>query len=221
MLFYVFLCFGVLCWCIVDFFNCIVSFIYVVVVIYMCVWCLLMWGVLLENVGGANTMAYLECMTLLLGYFVYDFFYCLLNNEVENVVYYMFIVGGFVSGVIIGRSGFELVGCLFLMEVSNSSLYLCFMLCELNMKDSFLVMLNDLLFVLLFLFCWFIVGLLLVWWTVVNDSNTYIVKAGVFGIFVVFVMWGWCIIMMIVCMVKKLFGGVKVKKVWVIVVDFM
>ena len=99
------------------------------------------------------------------------------------------------------------------MEVSNPSLHLRSMLRELNMKDSLLATLNDLLFALLFLLCRLIVGPPLVWRTVVNDSNTYIVKAGALGIFIVSVMWGWRIIMMIVRTVKKLFGGAKAKKV--------
>ena len=212
-LLYVFLRFGVLRRRTADFSNRTVSFIHAVVAIYMCARCLPTWGALLENVGGANTTAHLECMTLSLGYFVYDFFYCLLNNEVENVVHHMFTVGGLASGVITGRSGPELVGCLFLMEVSNPSLHLRSMLRELNMKDSLLATLNDLLFALLFLLCRLIVGPPLVWRTVVHDSNTYIVKAGALGIFVVSVMWGWRIIMMIVRTVKKLFGGAKAKKV--------
>jgi hypothetical protein len=195
-----------------DFANRVVSFIHAVVAIYMCVRCLPRWSALIENVGGVNTVEHLECLTLSLGYFVYDLLYCMLNNEIENVVHHLFTVGGLASGVITGRSGPELVGCLFLMEVSNPSLHARFMLRELGMKDSLVSTLNDLVFALLFLFCRLIVGPPLVWRTIVNESNTYIVKAGALGILVVSVMWGWRIIMMIVRTCKKLFGGGKKDK---------
>ena len=65
---------------------------------------------------------------------------------------------------------------------------------------------------ILFLFCRLIVGPPLVYKTVVNESNTYIVKIGALGILIVSLMWGWKIIMMIVRNVRKLFGGAKAKK---------
>jgi len=72
--------------------------------------------------------------------------------------------------------------------------------------------LNDLVFALLFLFCRLIVGPPLVWQTLTNQSNTYIVKAGALGILVVSLMWGWRIVMMIVRTLKKLSGGGKKEK---------
>ena len=102
-----------------GFSNRVVSLLHAIIAIFMCTRCLPTWGALLENVGGMNTMEHLECMTLSLSYFVYDFLYCLLDNDVENVIHHLFTIGGLASGVITGRSGPELVGCLFLMEVSN------------------------------------------------------------------------------------------------------
>jgi len=195
-----------------DFTNRVVSLIHAVVAIFMCIRCLPTWGALLENVGGVNSPEHLECMTLSLGYFVYDLLYCVLNNELENVIHHLFTVGGLASGVITGRSGPELVGCLFLMEVSNPSLHARFLFRELGMKDSLVSTLNDLVFALLFLFCRLIVGPPLVWQTVTNQSNTYIVKAGALGILVVSLMWGWRIVMMIVRTLKKLSGGGKKEK---------
>jgi hypothetical protein len=194
-----------------GFSNRVVSLLHAIVAIFMCARCLPTWGALLENVGGMNTTEHLECMTLSLSYFVYDFLYCLLDNDVENVIHHLFTIGGLASGVITGRSGPELVGCLFLMEVSNPSLHLRTLLREMNMKDSVLATLNDLTFALLFLFCRLIVGPPLVYKTVVNESNTYIVKIGALGILIVSLMWGWKIIMMIVRNVRKLFGGAKAK----------
>jgi len=190
-----------------DFNNRVVSFVHALVAIHMCARCLPTWGALLENVGGKNTQEHLDCLIVSLAYFVYDFIYCLLNNEIENVIHHMFTLGGLASGVVTGRSGPELVGCLFLMEVSNPSLHLRTMLRELNMKDSLLATVNDLVFALLFLFCRLIVGPPLVYKTVVNKSNTYLVKAGALGILIVSLMWGWKIIMMIVRTVGKLAGG--------------
>jgi hypothetical protein len=44
------------------------------------------------------------------------------------------VTGGLASGVLNGRSGAELVACLFLMEVSNPSLHLRSLLLEMKLK---------------------------------------------------------------------------------------
>ena len=211
-LLYVLLRFGVFRKRTADFSNRVVSLIHAFVAIYMCARCLPHWGALLENVGGVNTREHLECMTMSLSYFIYDFIYCMLNNEVENVVHHLFTVGGLTSGVMTGTSGPELVGCLFLMEVSNPSLHARFLLRELGMKESVLATVNDLVFAILFLVCRLVIGPPLVWRTVTCETNAYIVKAGGLGILVVSLMWGWRIVMMMVRTSKALLFGKKPKK---------
>ena len=147
-----------------------------------------------------------------MSYFVYDFIYCVFNNEVENVIHHMFTVGGLASGLMTGTSGPELVGCLFLMEVSNPCLHGRFILRELGMKESVLSTLNDLIFAMLFLICRLVIGPPLVWKTVMCKTNTYIVKAGGLGILVVSLLWGSKIVVMLTRAGKTLVFGKKPKK---------
>jgi hypothetical protein len=111
-----------------------------------------------------------------------------------------------------GTSGPELVGCLFLMEVSNPSLHARFLLRELGMKESVLATVNDLVFAILFLVCRLVIGPPLVWRTVTCETNAYIVKAGGLGILIVSLMWGWRIVMMMVRTSRALLFGKKTKK---------
>ena len=152
--------------------------------------------------GGLVTL----CMAISLSYFTYDLIYCALGGDFMSVVHHMFTMGGLASGVLNGRSGAELVACLFLMEVSNPSLHLRTVFIEMGLKTSMLASINSLVFALMFLMCRLVIGPPLVWKTLASPDNDYIVKAGGFGILAVSVFWGMSIIRIIVKEVKKLMG---------------
>ena len=135
-----------------------------------------------------------------------------IRDSFMSVVHHMFTMGGLASGVLNGRSGAELVACLFLMEVSNPSLHLRTVFIEMGLKTSMLASINSLVFALMFLVCRLVIGPPLVWKTLASPDNDYIVKAGGFGILAVSVFWGMSIIRIIVKEVKKLMGGGKAKQ---------
>jgi len=190
-----------------DFSNRVVSIVHAVAAIYYsAVTFTRGWSGMFDNIGGANTEPQTLCMALSLSYFIYDLIYCAVVGEIESVFHHMFTIGGLASGVLNGRSGAELVACLFLMEVSNPSLHLRTLLIEMGLKNTTLSSLNNLVFALVFLLCRLVIGPPLVYKTLVCPDNEYIVKAGGFGILAVSIMWGWKIIMMFVKEAKKLTG---------------
>jgi len=165
-----------------------------------------------DNVGERNTAEETYCMAFSLSYFVYDCLYCVCTVELDAVAHHVFTIGGLMSGVVNKKSGCELVGCLFLMEVSNPSLHLRSLLRELKMKDSMFSTLNDLIFAGLFLVCRFVFGCPLVYKTLTCENSDLLVKIGAFGILAVSVLWGWKIIKMFVSKAKQLFGFPHAKK---------
>lgn len=196
-----------------DFSNRVVSIVHAVVAIYYSyVTFENGWDGMFDNIGGANTEAQTLCMAISLSYFTYDLIYCALGGDFMSVVHHMFTMGGLASGVLNGRSGAELVACLFLMEVSNPSLHLRTVFIEMGLKTSMLASINSLVFALMFLVCRLVIGPPLVWKTLASPDNDYIVKAGGFGILAVSVFWGTSIIKIIVKEVKKLMGGGKAKQ---------
>jgi hypothetical protein len=137
-----------------DFSNRVVSIVHAVAAIYYsAVTFTRGWSGMFDNIGGANTEPQTLCMALSLSYFIYDLIYCAVVGEIESVFHHMFTIGGLASGVLNGRSGAELVACLFLMEVSNPSLHLRTLLIEMGLKNTTLSSLNNLVFALVFLLC--------------------------------------------------------------------
>lgn len=137
-----------------DFSNRVVSIVHAVAAIYYSyVTFSSGWGGMFDNIGGANTEPQTLCMAVSLSYFIYDLIYCALVGEIESVFHHMFTIGGLASGVLNGKSGAELVACLFLMEVSNPSLHLRTLLIEMGLKNSTLFSINNLIFALVFLVC--------------------------------------------------------------------
>ena len=196
-----------------DFSNRVVSIVHAVVAMYYSYLTFENgWSGMYDNIGGPNTEAQTLCMALSLSYFTYDLIYCAVCGDFMNVVHHMFTMGGLASGVLNGKSGAELVACLFLMEVSNPSLHLRTVLIDMGLKTSSLASVNSLVFALMFLVCRLVIGPPLVWKTLASPDNDYIVKAGGFGILAVSVFWGMSIIRIIVKEVKKLMGGGKAKQ---------
>ena len=126
-----------------------------------------------DKVGTKNTPAQTYCMAVSLSYFIYDCLYCIVTFEFDAVVHHIFTIGGLTSGVVNQKSGVELVGCLFLMEVSNPSLHLRSLLREMRMKDSMFSTLNDLLFAGLFLVCRLVLGPPLVYKTLTCKKQRF------------------------------------------------
>lgn len=198
-----------------DFSNRVVSIVHAVVAIYYSyVTFTSGFAGMFDNIGGPNTDAQALCMAVSLSYFIYDLIYCAVVGELESVFHHLFTIGGLASGVLQGKSGSELVACLFLMEVSNPSLHLRTLLLEMGLKNSTVFSLNNFVFALVFLVCRLVIGPPLVYKTLVCPDNEFIVKAGGFGILAVSVMWGWKIIMMLIKEAKKLLGvgGAAAKK---------
>jgi|TARA_B100001142_G_scaffold309062_1_gene341193 hypothetical protein len=190
-----------------DFSNRVVSIIHAIVAVYYAYLTFTNgWAGMFDDIGGANTPAQALCMAISLSYFVYDLIYCAVVGELESVFHHMFTIGGLASGVFEGKSGSELVACLFLMEVSNPSLHLRTVLAEMGLKNSALASMNNLIFALVFLVCRLVIGPPLVYKTMVCPDNAYIVKAGGFGILAVSLMWGMKIVNMLLREVKKLAG---------------
>jgi hypothetical protein len=132
-------------------------------------------------------------------------------GEMESVVHHLFTIAGLASGLLNGKSGAELVGCLFLMEVSNPSLHLRDILREMKLKDGPIGSANDLFFAVAFLVCRLVIGPFIVYETVMCPHNELVVKLGGLGILVVSVMWSVKIVKMIAKEVKKLSGGKSAK----------
>ena len=188
-----------------DFSNRFVSIVHALVAIYLS-YQSIDFSRMFDRVGEKNTNAETFCMAMSLSYFVYDCLYCVFAFEFDAVVHHVFTIGGLASGVVQKKSGCELVGCLFLMEVSNPSLHLRSLLRELKMKDAPLATFNDLIFAFLFLACRLVLGPPLVYKTLMCKNSDLLVKVGAFGILAVSLLWGWKIVKMFLTKARQLMG---------------
>eukprot|EP01018_Ginkgo_biloba_P008487 Gb_16011 [translate_table: standard] len=84
--------------------------------------------------------------------------------------------------------GSELVGCLWLMEISNPFMHMREIFKELGYKDSNLSLMNDISFALIFTVARLIIGPYVTFVTL-RANNPFIIKATAFGLQVVSIFW--------------------------------
>ncbi|KAH9325382.1 hypothetical protein KI387_005560 [Taxus chinensis] len=119
----------------------------------------------------------IHALAVSLSYFIYDSICCLFDSSISlpNCIHHLVSVLGLGGGVMYAKSGSELIGCLWLMEISNPFMHMRELLKELGYKDSSLSIINDVCFALVFTFARLIIGPYIVYVTVTAD-NPLIIK---------------------------------------------
>jgi hypothetical protein len=147
------------------------------------------------DVGTPVTEAQMSALTTSLGYFAYDTLCCLAIElaegrlDVATLLHHVATLAGLCVGVFQRVSGHELLLCLLLMEISNPFMHLRFLLREAGRGKGFLADVNDLIFVSTFLLSRNVLGVPVVYYTVISPSTPLLVKAG--GLGILLVSWFW------------------------------
>eukprot|EP00270_Netrium_digitus_P008249 TRINITY_DN2454_c0_g2_i1.p1 TRINITY_DN2454_c0_g2~~TRINITY_DN2454_c0_g2_i1.p1 ORF type:complete len:246 (+),score=17.80 TRINITY_DN2454_c0_g2_i1:75-812(+) len=148
------------------------------------------WTDPLQGFGSANTENQALTMVVSLAYFIYDFFGCLFATPVDyaSCLHHVFTVLGLAYGIIGSKSGAELVGCLWLMEISNPFMHGRELLRELKLKETAMATVNDLLFVLTFTAARIVIGPFFLYRALCAPSFIC-VKIGAIAIQLVSILW--------------------------------
>ncbi|KAH9292313.1 hypothetical protein KI387_042499 [Taxus chinensis] len=160
-----------------DFCNRVVSLIHVAVALWLCSVSIQDWRHPLHPLASPATPSQIHALAVSLSYFIYDSICCLFDSSISlpNCIHHLVSVLGLGGGVMYAKSGSELIGCLWLMEISNPFMHMRELLKELGYKDSSLSIINDVCFALVFTFARLIIGPYIVYVTVTAD-NPLIIK---------------------------------------------
>lgn len=167
-----------------------------------------------EHVGTPTTDAQLVVLKLSMAYFVYDMFCCLAIElyttgvDIATLFHHATTIAGLYVGVFQRMSGHELLMCLLLMEASTPFMHMRFVFRELGCSDKAFAQVNDVLFAVVFLLCRNILGLFVVYWTMISETTPWVVKAG--GVGIALVSWFWT--HKLVSMIIRKVSGTKSKK---------
>jgi hypothetical protein len=148
-----------------------------------------------ENVGSKSTGSQISALRVSLGYFLYDTFCCLAIEvfttgiDPATTFHHLATLSGLFVGVFQGVSGHELLLCLLLMEVSNPCMHTRHLLREAGYGNTAIADANDIAFAVTFLVCRNLLGVPVVYWTVMSHRTSIIVKMG--GVGILFVSWFW------------------------------
>ncbi|EDO39371.1 predicted protein [Nematostella vectensis] len=191
--------------------NCrLVTIIHAIVSTALSYWCAFRTGPWpFDTFGEASTQFQTLIATITLGYFLFDFTWCLyMGTEGLNMLaHHMISVYSLSYIVINGYSGSEIVATIFGSEMTNPFLQMRWFLRETGNYELRIAYINDLVFLTLFLFLRLGPGTSVLYWTLKSSKPALVVKAGGIGLYLVGVVWSFYI-MLFAC--KRFFGKKKV-----------
>ncbi|XP_024520732.1 transmembrane protein 136 [Selaginella moellendorffii] len=187
-----------------DFSNRIVSLVHAFVALALCTLSLHDWRHPFQPLASPASPAQVRAITVSLAYFIYDFFCCLLEVpfDAATALHHLVSIMGLCYGFLYKVSGTELVGCLWLMEMSNPCMHAREILKELGVKDRPLNLWNDLSFAITFTIARMGFGPYLTFITL-RANNPLTVKLGASGIQIVSVFWFYKIARLVRYKLKK------------------
>lgn len=143
-----------------------------------------------ETFGTITTDAQAACLSVTLGYFVYDTIgVFLIEHDWGNTVHHLASMLAISVGIFGRRSGSELAWSLFLMEISNPLLHLQSYYSETGQSGTTAANVVNVLFALSFLGCRVVIGPILAYTAFVCPTSHIVVKAGGLGVQTMSFIW--------------------------------
>ena len=160
-------------------------------------WCAFITGPwAFDALGAPNTPLQSFITTFTLGYFLFDFLWCLsMGNEgLDMLLHHAISLSGLTYVVMTGHSGSELVATTFGSEVSNPFLQLRWFMRETGQYESLAAKINDVVFMSLFLFWRLGPGSFLCYYTISAAKPGLFIKIGGLSLYIMGWMWAFFII---------------------------
>ncbi|KAK4429302.1 hypothetical protein Salat_1230500 [Sesamum alatum] len=141
----------------------------------------------------------MQALAVTLGYLIYDLVCCLFDKQVlmlDNSIHHLVSIVGIGAGLAYQRCGTEMVGALWITEISSPFLHLREMLKEVGYRDTHLNLAADLAFAVIFSMARMIGGPYLTYVTL-SAHNPLIIKAMALGLQLVSTFWFYKIVRMV------------------------
>lgn len=120
----------------------------------------------------------MQTLAISLSYLIYDLICCLFDTRVnlDNTVHHLVSIVGIIAGLAYQKCGWEMVGALWITEISSPFLHLRENLKELGHRDTDLNLAADLAFAVIFSFARMVVGPYLTFVTLSAPNNPLLIK---------------------------------------------
>ena len=176
--------------------------------ITMCLYCACYTGPWpFDALGEKNTSQQTLCIVVTLGYFLFDFIWCIYmgTEGIDMLLHHVTSICGLTLSLYLESSGSELIATIFGSEVSNPSLQVRWFLRETGYYQTPIAKLNDVVFILLFLFIRIGLGAWLFLCTMLSPKPAVVIKLGGVALYSLSVVW----MILIVRFSKRRFFGKK------------
>lgn len=193
-----------------DFCNRLVSLMHVAAALWMSSTSVKDWRHPLQPLASPSSPLQIRALAVSLSYFIYDLFCCLLDSPINfsNCIHHIVSILGLIGSIIYGVCGTELVGSLWLTEISSPFLHMRELLKELGYKDTNLNLINDICFAFIFTFARLIIGPYLTFVTL-KANNPFVIKVTALGLQAVSIFWFYKIVRMVYYKLVKRKKGAK------------
>lgn len=162
--------------------------------------------------GGPNTPLHVLIGTITLGYFVFDFVWCVCHRTegLDMLFHHCISILSIVFVLGTGHSGPELMATIFGSEISNPFLQMRWFMRETGRYQTVLAKVNDAIFMVLFIFVRLGPGSFLCYGALTSAKPSIVIKTG--GLALYLVGWIWAFLILRFAR-KRFFGGKVAKKI--------
>ena len=162
-----------------------------------------------DALGEPSTPLQSLCIVMTLGYFLFDFIWCIVmgTEGIDMLLHHITSICGLVLSLYLKHSGAELIATIFGSEISNPSLQLRWFLRETHRYETRLAKGNDIVFILLFLCVRVGLGAWLFVYTMISPKPSILIKLGGVALYTLSLAW----MVLILRFAKRRFFGSKMK----------
>ncbi|XP_058725334.1 uncharacterized protein LOC131596628 [Vicia villosa] len=173
-----------------DFCNRIVSTIHAILAVTLATLSVEDWKCPLCPMAATSSHKQMQVLAVSLSYLIYDLVCCLFDEKtnMDNTVHHLVSIVGLLAGLCYQKCGSEMVGAVWVTEMSSPFLHLRELLKELGYKDTALNLTADILFASIFTFARMMIGPCITYITV-TSNNPLLIKAMGLGLLLVSTFW--------------------------------
>ncbi|XP_028766131.1 transmembrane protein 136 [Neltuma alba] len=187
-----------------DFSNRLVSTVHATIAVTLASLSVQDWKCPLCPMASTSSPAQMQTLAVTLSYLVYDIICCLFGERVslDNTIHHLVSIVGISAGLYYQKCGSELVGALWVTEMSSPFLHLRELLKEMGYRDTAINLAADILFAAIFTVARMVVGPYITY-TTLSAENPPMIKAMGLGLQLLSAFWFFKIARMIKYKLKK------------------
>ncbi|CAL5205874.1 unnamed protein product [Lathyrus oleraceus] len=180
-----------------DFCNRIVSTIHAILAVTLATLSVQDWKCPICPVAATSSHRQMQVLAVSLSYLIYDLVCCLFDEKInlDNSIHHLVSIVGLIAGLCYQKCGSEMVGAVWVTEMSSPFLHLRELLKELGYKDTALNLTADILFASIFTFARMMIGPCISYITL-TSNNPFLIKAMGLGLQLVSTFWFFKIVRM-------------------------